>query len=33
VAAYGALNENGPHQFIYLNAWFPVGGAVWEVWL
>ena len=28
VAAYGALNENGPHRFIYLNAWFPVGGLL-----
>jgi hypothetical protein len=22
---YGGLNENGPHSFIYLNVWLPVG--------
>ena len=26
----GGLNENGPCRFIYLNAWFPVDGTVWE---
>lgn len=24
------LKENGLHRLIYLNAWFPVGGTVWE---
>jgi hypothetical protein len=24
------LNENDLHRLIYLNAWSPVGGTVWE---
>lgn len=24
------LNENGPHGFIYLSSWNPVGGTVLE---
>lgn len=27
---YGGLNENCPHVLIYLNAWSPVGGSIWE---
>lgn len=26
----GGLNENGPHRFIYFNAWSPASGTVWE---
>lgn len=26
----GSLNENDPHGLMYLIAWLPVGGAVWE---
>lgn len=25
-ASCGGLSENGPHRFMYLNIWFPVGG-------
>lgn len=25
-----SLNENGPHGFIYLNTWNPVGGTILE---
>ena len=24
------LDENGPHKFLFVNAWSPVGGTVWE---
>ena len=24
------LNENGPYKLIYLNAWSPVSGTIWE---
>jgi hypothetical protein len=24
------LCGSGPHKFIYLNTWSPVGGTVWE---
>lgn len=26
----GALNDNSPHGFLYLNTQFPVGSAVWR---
>lgn len=26
----GSLNENGSHRLLYLNAWFTVGGTIWE---
>ena len=26
----GSLNENGPHWFVYLNAWSLVGETFWE---
>lgn len=25
-----SLNKNDPHRLLYLNAWFPVSGTVWE---
>ena len=30
ISGFGSLNENGPHSFIYLSVWSPVGGTVWE---
>ena len=30
VGYFDGLNENGPHRLLYLNAWYPVGGTVWE---
>ena len=30
VVYFDGLNENAPHRLLYLNAWFPVCGTVWE---
>jgi hypothetical protein len=30
VSNFRGLDENGPHRPMYLNAWLPVSGTVWE---
>ena len=27
---YGGVNENDPHNLMYLSAWVPISGTVWE---
>lgn len=29
-ASVSGLDENGPHRFICLSDWSPVGGPAWE---